>query len=41
MICFGSRVDVYLPQETRSAVKVGDKVTAGASILGYLPAMRA
>jgi phosphatidylserine decarboxylase len=41
MICFGSRVDVYLPPETRAAIKVGDKVTAGASILGHLPVTRA
>lgn len=35
MIRFGSRVDVYLPADCRSAVKVGDKVSAGSSILGY------
>jgi phosphatidylserine decarboxylase len=36
MICFGSRLDVYLPSDTKSAVCVGDKVFAGTSILGYL-----
>jgi phosphatidylserine decarboxylase len=34
MICFGSRLDVYLPPEVRLAVSVGDKVLAGSSILG-------
>lgn len=36
MICFGSRLDVYLPLEARPDVNVGDKVKAGTSILGYL-----
>jgi phosphatidylserine decarboxylase len=36
MICFGSRLDVYLPADTRPAVARGDKVRAGASVLGYL-----
>lgn len=36
MICFGSRLDVYLPSDTKPAVCVGDKVFAGTSILGYL-----
>lgn len=36
MICFGSRLDVYLPPETVPAVSVGDKVLAGTSVLGYL-----
>ncbi len=35
MIRFGSRVDVYLPSDCRVSVRVGDKVRAGASILGY------
>lgn len=34
MICFGSRVDVYLPLETEIKVAVGDHVKAGSSILG-------
>jgi phosphatidylserine decarboxylase len=36
MICFGSRLDVYLPPDTVPAVSVGDKVLAGTSILGRL-----
>lgn len=36
MIRFGSRLDVYLPVECRINVKVGDKVKAGSSIIGYL-----
>lgn len=36
MICFGSRLDVYLPADTAIKVNVGDKVAAGTSILGYL-----
>lgn len=35
LIRFGSRVDVYLPAACRPSVKVGDKVRAGSSILGY------
>ncbi|MBM4274084.1 MAG: phosphatidylserine decarboxylase family protein [Deltaproteobacteria bacterium] len=31
MICFGSRVDVYLPLESEILVKVGDRVKAGIS----------
>ncbi|MBW1896584.1 MAG: phosphatidylserine decarboxylase family protein [Deltaproteobacteria bacterium] len=37
LIRFGSRLDVYLPPDTKPAVGVGDKVLAGTSILGYLP----
>ncbi len=37
MIRFGSRLDIYLPQDTRPTVAVGDKVLAGTSLLGYLP----
>jgi len=37
MICFGSRVDLYLPPETVVSVSAGDRVTAGASILGHFP----
>jgi phosphatidylserine decarboxylase len=36
LIRFGSRVDVYLPADFRAVVKVGDKVKAGQSPLGYL-----
>jgi phosphatidylserine decarboxylase len=35
MIMFGSRVDLFLPKESRITVKVGDRVKAGSSILGY------
>ncbi|MBW1753206.1 MAG: phosphatidylserine decarboxylase family protein [Deltaproteobacteria bacterium] len=34
MICFGSRLDVYLPLDTNLQVRVGDRVQAGTSILG-------
>jgi phosphatidylserine decarboxylase len=36
MICFGSRLDVYLPQQVEPAVTVGQKVQAGTSVLGVL-----
>lgn len=36
LIRFGSRVDVYLPEDSRVIVKEGDKVKAGESPLGYL-----
>jgi phosphatidylserine decarboxylase len=36
LIRFGSRVDVYLPKETDLRVAIGQKTTAGESILGYL-----
>ncbi len=36
LICFGSRVDVYLPANTSPGVVKGDKVKAGTSIIGYL-----
>ena len=34
MICFGSRLDVYLPDEVEIKVTVGDKVKAGSSVIG-------
>ncbi|MCC6428669.1 MAG: phosphatidylserine decarboxylase [Phycisphaerales bacterium] len=34
LIRFGSRVDVYLPAGYESLVKVGDKTTAGETVLG-------
>ncbi|MFO7714874.1 phosphatidylserine decarboxylase family protein [Desulfosarcina sp.] len=34
LICFGSRLDIYLPRSTEIAVAVGQKVQAGSSILG-------
>lgn len=36
MICFGSRLDVYLPETSRLVVKKGEKVRSGSSVLGYL-----
>ncbi len=33
MIRFGSRLDVYLPVDVKLTVKIGDKVSAGSSIL--------
>lgn len=36
LICFGSRVDVYLPEDSKIAVKLNDKVKAGQTALGYL-----
>jgi len=36
MICFGSRLDVYLPQHVEPAVTIGDRVQAGTSVLGVL-----
>lgn len=37
LIRFGSRVDLYLPPEAAIAVKAGDRVRAGASLLGRFP----
>jgi phosphatidylserine decarboxylase len=34
LICFGSRLDVYLPVSMQLKLAVGDKVKAGTSILG-------
>lgn len=34
MICFGSRVDLYLPPSCEILVKKGDRLQAGASIVG-------
>jgi phosphatidylserine decarboxylase len=36
LIRFGSRVEVYLPEDSRISVKLGDKVKAGHTSLGYL-----
>ena len=36
LICFGSRVDLYLPPDTELIAAVGDKVRAGTSVLGAL-----
>ena len=37
LIRFGSRMDLYLPKETKMRVKTGDQVTGGESIIGVLP----
>ncbi len=37
IIKFGSRVDIYLPQETRILVKLKERVKAGATTIGMLP----
>jgi len=36
LIRFGSRVDVYLPEDSQISVKLRDNVKAGQTILGYL-----
>jgi len=36
IICFGSRLDVYLPADTKKCVEVGNRVKAGETILGYI-----
>mgnify|MGYP001017648996 CR=1 FL=1 len=36
MICFGSRLDVYLPPDAAPACAAGDRVRAGTSIVGRL-----
>jgi len=37
MIRFGSRVEVYLPQQVEIKMKKGDKVIGGETVLGKLP----
>jgi phosphatidylserine decarboxylase len=34
LICFGSRLDIYLASDTEIQVAVGDKVQAGSSVIG-------
>lgn len=36
LICFGSRLDVYIPLDSKPRVAKGDKVQAGTTILGEL-----
>jgi len=36
VICFGSRLDVYMPVEADLSVSVGDKVRAGTVVLGFM-----
>ena len=37
MIMFGSRVDIYVPPQLRIEVKIGDRVSAGSSVIGVYP----
>lgn len=37
LICFGSRLDVYLPPDFEVKVQLGDRLCAGTSVLGELP----
>lgn len=37
MICFGSRVELFVPPETEVGVAVGEHVEAGVTIMGVLP----
>ena len=36
MIYFGSRVDVYLPPTSELLVKLGDKTTAGETVIAKM-----
>lgn len=36
MICFGSRLDLYLPPDTKIAVSIGQKVKAGTCVIGFI-----
>lgn len=36
IICFGSRLDVYLPSDAKICVQLGGRVKAGETILGYI-----
>ena len=36
LICFGSRLDVYLPVDAQVSVAVGDVVSSGTSLIGKL-----
>jgi len=36
LICFGSRLDIYLPPDASPCVRIGDRVRAGSSLLGHL-----
>lgn len=36
LICFGSRVDLYLPEDANVTVAVGERVKAGTSLMGEL-----
>ena len=34
---FGSRIDLYVPTDTRILVKAGDRVVAGETVLAQVP----
>ncbi|MFB3924958.1 MAG: phosphatidylserine decarboxylase family protein [Syntrophales bacterium] len=36
LICYGSRLEIFLPLDSNILTKVGDKVKAGETIIGYL-----
>ncbi len=36
LICFGSRLELFLPADSRITIKPGDRVTAGSTRVGYL-----
>lgn len=36
MIQFGSRLDLYLPADFKVAVEIGDRTTAGSTVIGYM-----
>ena len=38
VIMFGSRVDVYLPDDVHPRVRKGERVIAGVTVLAELPA---
>ena len=37
LIRFGSRVDIYLPQQMQLEVRSGQRVRAGETVIGYIP----
>jgi len=37
LIRFGSRVDIYLPQQMQVEVRSGQRVRAGETVIGYIP----
>jgi phosphatidylserine decarboxylase len=39
MIRFGSRTELFVPADSKIAVKPGDKVKGGKTVIGYLPAV--
>ena len=36
LIRFGSRVDIFVPTDSKLSVEIGDKVAGGSSIIGFL-----